>query len=197
MSGFSSKSVTDPGLARAPHGAPRPTNDEPRDGFTGLGRVIRVHGLRGEVRAIAFHPAAPHLRAGRAIYVNGTEYTIVRARDDRGQWILELSGLSDRDQAEALRGLLIEARDADVQRDDEESYFLHELIGLRMETDTGEDLGVVTEVLQPGGANDVYVVKGGRGEVLIPAIADVIRSVDLAGGVIIITPLPGLLDEST
>ena len=171
-------------------------NAEPRDGFTGLGLVLRAHGLHGEVRAFAFHPAAPHLRAGRTIFLNGEPHEILRARDDRGQWILELAGLGERTEAEALHGVLIEARDEDVARDDDESFFLHELIGLRVETDAGEALGTVTEVLQPGGANDVYVVKGPRGEVLIPVIADVVKRIDVAGGVIVITPLPGLLDES-
>ena len=194
MSGYSSKSVTEP---EKPGGSgDRAANDEPREGYTGLGRVIRAHGLKGEVRVLAFHPAAPHLQPGRTIFLNGEERAIIRARDDRGQWILELDGSSERTEAEALRGVLIEARDEDVQRDDGESFFLHELIGLRVETDTGEALGTVIEVLQPGGANDVYVVKGSRGEVLIPAIGEVVRKIDVPGGLIVITPLPGLLDES-
>ena len=64
-----------------------------------------------------------------------------------------------------------------------------------MVTAGGEELGRITEVLQTG-ANDVYVVTGERGEILVPAIAEVIEAIDVSGGVISITPLPGLLDES-
>ncbi|WP_416223925.1 ribosome maturation factor RimM [Tepidiforma sp.] len=88
-----------------------------------------------------------------------------------------------------------ETPDADVLRDDPESYFIHELIGLRVETVAGEYLGTLVEVLQPG-ANDVYVVAGPRGEILLPAIAQVITEIDLALQRMRITPLPGLLDDS-
>jgi len=94
-----------------------------------------------------------------------------------------------------LRGELLEAPDAEVERDDDESFFIHELIGLRVVTTTGQDLGRITEVLQSGAA-DVYVVRGGAGEVLIPAIASVIERIDVGNGEVTITPLPGMLDES-
>lgn len=97
---------------------------------------------------------------------------------------------------EQLRGELLEAADNDVLRDDDESFFVHELVGLRVVlTATGETLGTVADVLQTG-ANDVYVVHGEKGEVLVPAIGGVIDRVDVSGGLISITPLPGLLDES-
>ncbi|GIW19226.1 MAG: hypothetical protein KatS3mg064_2383 [Tepidiforma sp.] len=64
-----------------------------------------------------------------------------------------------------------------------------------MVTAAGEALGTLVEVLQPG-ANDVYVVHGARGEILVPAIGQVVQSIDLAAGRMVITPLPGMLDES-
>ena len=64
-----------------------------------------------------------------------------------------------------------------------------------MVTTTGEDFGTVAEVLQTG-ANDVYVVHGERGEILVPAIGGVIEDIDVKGGLVSITPLPGMLDES-
>jgi 16S rRNA processing protein RimM len=66
---------------------------------------------------------------------------------------------------------------------------------LRVVTTDGEVLGKVVEVLQPG-ANDVYVVEGERGELLVPATAEVIERIDVSGGEISITPLAGMLDES-
>ena len=168
---------------------------EPEPGFTGLGWVVRAHSLKGEIRVLAFSPGAPHLQVGCSVYLAGVRHKVLRAREDRGQWILQLAGLTTRTEAESLRAQLIQARDEDVVRSDEESYFLHELIGLRVVTGDGRELGTISEVLQPG-ANDVYVVKGDGKEVLIPAIAEVVAKIDLPGGVMIITPLPGLLDES-
>jgi len=60
-------------------------------------------------------------------------------------------------------------------------------------TATGEDLGELVEVMQPG-ANDVYVVRGPRGEILVPAIGEVVTSIDLPAGIMVITPLAGMLD---
>lgn len=120
---------------------------------------------------------------------------VLQARQDRDAWILKLEGLEGRQQIEALRGELVEAPDAEVVRDDNESFFVHELIGLRVVTGDGQEVGVVDDVLQSGAA-DVYVVKTLAGELLVPAIADVVSSISLCDGTIIITPLSGMLDES-
>jgi 16S rRNA processing protein RimM len=72
------------------------------------------------------------------------------------------------------------------------SYFEHEVVGLRVETVEGGVLGTIAEILRTG-ANDVYVVRGERGEVLIPAVRHVVRRVDLPGGRIVVALLPGLL----
>lgn len=148
------------------------------------------------MRVLAYSPSARNIQRGRPVYLEGVRRTVERARADQDHWILKLSGIADRTTVERLRGELLEAADNDVLRDDDESYFVHELIGLRVVvTATAEELGTVADVLQTG-ANDVYVVHGPGGELLIPAIAEVIDRVDVSGGVVSITPLPGLLDES-
>jgi len=148
------------------------------------------------MRVLVYSPSARNVQRGRPVYVEGVRRTVERARADQDQWILKLSGVSERTTVERLRGELLEAADNHVLRDDDESYFVHELVGLRVVlTEGGEELGTVVEVLQTG-ANDVYVVHGPRGETLIPAIGGVIDAIDVSGGLISITPLPGLLDES-
>ncbi|MSQ29525.1 MAG: 16S rRNA processing protein RimM [Dehalococcoidia bacterium] len=182
---------------------PRPTRParasdviEPRPGFTALARVLRPHGLNGELRVQAFAPGAPNLKAGARVAVAGVEHRVVRCRPEREQWLVMLSGVTSREAAEGLRAEIIEMRDDHVQREDAQSFFLHELIGLRTVTDDGRELGRVTEVLQPG-ANDVYVVQGPYGELLLPATPEVVLEIDLAqgGGVIVVRPLPGMLPE--
>ncbi len=157
--------------------------------------MLRPHALRGEIRALAYSATARNLQRGRPVYLAGVRRVVERARADQDQWILKLNGLSHRNDVEALRGELLEAADNDVLRDDDESYFVHELIGLRVVTTDGRDLGAISEVLQTG-ANDVYVVKGERGETLVPVIGEVIEVIDVSGGLVSITPLPGMLDES-
>lgn len=171
------------------------TPREPREGYTAVGRVLRPHALRGELRILAFSASGRNLQRGRQVYLAGVRHVIQRARPDREAWILQLDGIEDRAVVEALRGELLETPDTDVLRDDEESYFVHELVGLRVETVEGRDLGKVTDVIQTG-ANDVYVVEGPGGEVLVPVISEVIESIDIQSGLIRITPLTGMLDES-
>jgi 16S rRNA processing protein RimM len=168
---------------------------EPREDFTGVGRVLRPHGLKGEVRVMVFNPAAPNLQAGRTVYVAGQRRRVLRARNDHDAWIIQLSGLTNRDQVEDLRGHLVEVKDTELRRDDDDSYFVHELIGLRVVTVAGRELGTISEVIFTG-ANDVYVVKGNGKEYLVPAIAQVVERIDLPVSVMTISPLPGLLDES-
>lgn len=129
------------------------------------------------------------------MYLGGVRRVVMRARPDQEAWILALEGISDRAQVEPLRGELLETPDADVLREDDESFFVHELIGLRVVTEDGRELGVLSEVMQPGG-NDVYVVKTERGELLVPAIAEVVKAVSVREGRVVITPLMGMLDDS-
>jgi 16S rRNA processing protein RimM len=174
---------------------PVTTAREPREGYTAVGRVLRPHGLAGELRVSAFSPTARNLQRGRPVFLAGVRRVIMRARLDREAWILKLEGLSGRDEVETLRGELLEVPDREVVRDDDESYFVHEIVGLRVVTASGRELGTVRDVIQTG-ANDVYVVDGPAGEVLVPAISDVIEAIDISGGVMRITPLAGMLDET-
>ena len=75
----------------------------------------------------------------------------------------------------------------------EDQYYHHQIIGLRVITTGGEEIGTITDILT-GKSNDNYIVKGPAGEVLIPAIEDVVRSIDLTEGTITIEPIDGLLE---
>jgi 16S rRNA processing protein RimM len=149
------------------------------------------------MRATSFSPAAPNLQVGARVYLGGsdTPQRIVRARAIKGGWTIEIAGIASPEAVQPLIGTLIEAADDDVRRDDADSYFVHELIGLRVVTDEGVELGHLTEVLQMGAA-DVYVIQGPQGEILLPAIADVIREIDTVKQFMRITLLPGMLDNS-
>lgn len=173
---------------RGRRGGPRlepPEMREPSEGFTAVGVVLKPHGVRGEMRVRGFSDEAPHLQRGRWVWLGGERRRIRASRFDREAWLLSLTGVDTREQAESVRGQLLEVPDAEVQRADEESYFVHELVGLRVVTVEGEELGVVKEVLQPG-ANDVYVVEGPEGEVLLPAVGEVVERIDVGEGVMVV-----------
>jgi len=74
-------------------------------------------------------------------------------------------------------------------------YHHSQIIGLEVETTRGEPLGDITEIISADNTevNDIYVVNGNRGEILIPAIEDVVKSIDLERGRMVIEPIKGLL----
>jgi 16S rRNA processing protein RimM len=106
--------------------------------------------------------------------------------------IVRLIGVETVEAAAALRGEYLYVAAADAARPPRGEYFLHEIVGLAVEAEDGRRLGRIEEILRTG-ANDVYVVGGPLGELLIPAIEEVVRSIDLAAGRLVIRPLPGLL----
>jgi 16S rRNA processing protein RimM len=134
------------------------------------------------------------MQAGARIWIGAIGWRIAEARPDRGAWLLRIEGVDTREDAETLRDSLIEAPDEAVRRGDDE-HFVHELLGLEVVTDKGTVVGSIVDIVQPG-ANDVYVVLGQGGEVLVPATAEVVRSIDLEARQVVITPLVGMLDET-
>jgi 16S rRNA processing protein RimM len=121
-------------------------------------------------------------------------YEPVRVRLHKGAMLLTLASCTDRDAAEALRGALVQIRLEDAVPLEQDEYYHYQLEGLAVETDQGERLGEIVEVLSPPGANDVYVVYGPRGELLIPAIEDVVMDIDMDAEKIVIHVLPGLFE---
>lgn len=171
------------------------------DGHMAIGLITSAHGLRGEVK-VELHTDFPDRFApGVRVYLGEdlNPVTITQARPHQGQMLLVFEGINTREQTDALRDLWIFIPDDQAVDLDEDTFFVHDIIGLTAVTDTGRVLGKVTDVLFTG-ANEVYVVAtqkadGSQAELLLPAIAEVIQHVDVAAGVITITPLPGLLEE--
>lgn len=177
---------------RSKSGRQRPLEaHEPRQGYTAVGIVLRPHGVRGELRVHAFASGAPNLQAGTRVHLAGRPYRVTRARFDRGAWLLTLEGLDSREAVEALRGQLVEVADQDLAPLEPGVYYVKDLLGLRVVTAEGTDLGRLTEVLETG-ANDVYVVAGEQGEILVPALRDVVLDVRLNEGLMVVDLPPGL-----
>ena len=170
---------------------------EPR--FLAVGRVVGVHGVRGELK-VAILTDDPH-RLGRLervlVGLEGQEpvaWLLEGVRLHKGHALLKLSHCDDRDAAETLRGHLILVPLDQATPLGEGEYYEHQIVGLEVWTVAGEHLGEVVEILYTG-ANDVYVVRRpgpGHREILIPAIAGVVLEVNLASGRLIVELPDGL-----
>ncbi|MFQ5934031.1 MAG: ribosome maturation factor RimM, partial [Dehalococcoidia bacterium] len=117
--------------------------------------------------------------------LQGQPHVIVSSRQQKGQWVLRLEGIDSRDQSEELRDELLYIPEGDLHPLPPGQYYRFQMLGLRVYTVGGVCLGQISEVLATG-SNDVYVVTGAGGELLIPATTDVIQEVNLEGGRVVV-----------
>lgn len=165
-----------------------------REGFLAVGVVLTSFGLHGDLKVEPLTDFAERFVRGARLWLAGEERTVERSRWQRGTVYLKLHGIDTPEAVAPLRGFPLEVPQSARAELPADEYFQSDLIGLRVLTTGGEELGRVREFL-PTGANDVLAVDGPRGEVLVPMIADVVQGIDLSAGTITIEPVEGLLPE--
>jgi 16S rRNA processing protein RimM len=154
--------------------------------------VLGAWGVRGDLKVEPLAPPAV-FKPGRTVYLGGTECRVERSRRTERLLYLKLSGIDDRELAADEHGRYLQVPEAALDPPGEDTYYWYQLIGLHVVSTAGEELGRISEIITTG-SNDVFVVHGPRGELLIPAIDDVVHEVDLPGARMLIEPIPGLLD---
>ena len=162
------------------------------DELLAVGRIARAHGIRGEVSIEPLSEIAARFEAGSELHLeDGRRLTVAASRTHGRRVLVKFEEVSDRDDAEQLRGgvLVVPADSAPAPPGG--SFWIHQVVGLEVVTEDGRSLGKIREV-QGNPANDLWVTESGT---LIPAIRDVVTEVDLAGGRVTIRDLPGLIGE--
>jgi len=164
-----------------------------------IGRVVKPHGVRGKIKVDYFgenpEDFSPYQRifikdhSGRPKLFEVQEFTPQPPR-----LILKLKGIETIGETEDLIGKEIFVCREDFPALDEGEYYWFEILGMAVETEGGKRLGTVKNIF-PTGANDVYVVAGKRGEIFLPAIQRVIRTVDCQRRVIQVVRMEGLWEE--
>lgn len=170
--------------------------------FLLLGHVLRPHGLRGElrVRLLTDYPEriadlpqiylAPDLEARDA-----QVWRVEHMRMHQQYGLLKLQGVNDRNAADLLRDLKVLVAIEDAVPLEEDEFYLYQLVGLRVITEEGCELGTIQDIIETG-ANDVYIVKGPEtGEILIPATAETILENRIADGYLRVQLPDGLLSD--
>ena len=147
-----------------------------------IGYVVKPHGIKGEVKVQPISPDPDRFYQLKKVFLRMNviqAYSIQKTRISNRFVFLKLSGVDSRNDAEILRDceILIEKEDLiDLPSD---SYFIHDLIGCEMITEEDKIVGNVVDILQMA-SNDVYVVNDDSGkEILVPAIKDVIKKIDI------------------
>jgi len=167
-------------------------------GFLAIGRVIRPHGVRGDVTVDVYTHMPERFSWLEQVYISRNVKAIApdvvvieNVRFHQGRVLLKLSGYDSREDAEGLRGIFLFVPEDEGIPLEEGEVFLFDLEGLDVYTDEDEYLGVLVEVLETG-ANDVFIVRGDGGEVLIPNTEEAIVEVDLEAKRMVVHILPGL-----
>ena len=173
-----------------------PGNGEPE--FLVVGKLRRPHGLRGEILFEILTDFPERLIANVEVYA-GDEHQplcIRSTRQHKQALLVTFDGYDDRESVGELRNKFVYVLTDDRPPLPDGEYYFHELTGLQVVTDKGENLGVLTNILETG-ANDVYIVhppNEGK-EILLPAIEPVILDIDLDQGQILVHILPGLIPD--
>ena len=163
--------------------------------FLEAGKIVTTHGIRGEVKIMPYTDSPDLLAEFDRLFIgkNHEEVNIERSRVFKNTVIAKIEGVDTPEAAEKLRNKVLYMHRDDLELDDD-TYFIQDLIGLEVhDADTQQVYGTIADVMQTG-ANDVYVIKGENREYLVPAIADVVVSTDIDGGIMTIRPLDGLFD---
>jgi 16S rRNA processing protein RimM len=162
-----------------------------------LGIVVGAHGVRGVVRIKSFAADPRDVGAYGPLTdeSGGRRFEVTVEGFARGAVLARLSGVADRDAAEALRGLRLYVPRAALPATKEDEYYHADLIGLPVETREGSALGRVRAV-HNFGAGDILELRADDGrELMLPFSDAVVPIVDLASGRIVAAPPPGLLEE--
>ena len=163
-----------------------------REPTVAVGKITRAHGVKGEVAVLVLSEVPERFDTGAELFLeDGRSLVIEATREDRGRLLVTFAGVTDRSAAEPLLGRFLVVPESTLLQLPDGSWWPFQLEGCSVSTDTGRPLGVLTNVV-PNPANDIWVVVAAGGETLVPALKDVIVSVDVAAKRIVVREIRGL-----
>lgn len=170
------------------------------DNWFNVGKIVNTHGIRGEVRVISSTDFPDERYApGNTLYLflgnhpEPTPLTVKTHRKHKNFDLLSFEGYDNINDVEPWKQSTLKIKEGQLSELEEGEFYFFEIIGCHVYTESGEEIGVIKEILTPG-ANDVWVVKGKDSkEILIPYIPDVVKEVSIDDKKIIIDPMEGLL----
>jgi 16S rRNA processing protein RimM len=168
------------------------------ESMAAVGRIARAHGIRGQV---IVNPETDFLerrfRPGSTFFAKRGEsveaIVVTTVRFQNGRPVIGLEGVATMNDAEELAGLELRVPVEDLAPLPDGTFYHHDLVGCQVVTDGGDAVGTV-EGVEGSVAGSRLVVAGAKGEILIPLVSDICRTIDIQGKKIVIEPPEGLLD---
>jgi 16S rRNA processing protein RimM len=170
------------------------SGDTDRPRWIAVGRITGAHGVKGEVAVLPLSQVSERFEPGSRLFLGQSEsnpLVVSSSRPHRQRLLVAFEAVDGRTQAEGLQGeyLFVPASAAPPLPGGE--FWAHDLVGCRVESEEGRPLGRIKEVIHTP-ANDVWAAEGEYGEILIPALKDVVADVDLQERRVLIREIPGL-----
>ena len=162
-----------------------------------IGQIVNTSGLKGVIKVNLFTDDITKFKNFKTIYISIKkelkEFEIEQVRFNKNMVFLKLKGIDTIEEAENYRNLYLKVKRDKDEKLEEGSYYIVDIIGCKVYTDTQEELGKVDDVFSTG-SNDVYVVKDELGkQILLPAIKEVIKNIDIENKTITVHLLEGLI----
>lgn len=166
-----------------------------------VGKILRTHGIHGAVVVTPFGDTLSRRRPGDRLFVQAPSSGVprgLRIADKRplgNLWVLGFEGVEDLDGARRLVGLEVGVPEEELDPLEDGEYYHHQLVGLAVVTESGTPLGRVVGVMETK-AHDLYAVATDSGrEILLPAVAEIIKTIDVSRGLMVVDPPEGLVDD--
>ena len=162
-----------------------------------IGQIVNTFGIKGIVKVKPFTDDIRRFDELKTVYVeknnNQTEYEIEEVKYHKDMVLIKFKGIDKVVQAEMLRNSYLTVSRDSVEKLEEGRYYIVDLLGLEVYTDEQILLGTLEDIFNTG-SNDIYVVKDKQGkQILLPAIQDVVKQIDIENKKIIVHLLPGLI----
>lgn len=163
--------------------------------FLEIGKIVNTHGVRGDIKVQPWCDSPEFLAEFETLYLKDqSPITITAAKVHKGCVLMHMEGVDTIEQAELMRGTTLYMNRDDVELE-EGAFFIQDVIGLPVYDErVGREIGIVKEVLD-GPAGDLYVVKDGSKQHMIPGVPQFLREVDLENGKITVCTIEGLLSD--
>jgi 16S rRNA processing protein RimM len=166
-----------------------------------VGRIVTAHGIVGECAVEVLSDAPERFAPGASLDAGDPEdeavlrvLTVVKSRQHQKKLLVKFREVTDRNGAEALRGTLLSIPAVEAVPTEEGRFYPHQLEGMAVVNESGVRLGTLHEVLA-NPASDIWVVRTPQGRrVMVPAVTEFVRDVDLSSGRIVLAPIGGMFD---
>ena len=192
-------------MSKFPHPSSNPTPDDqtsssPRaDDWVAVGEIVGVFGVQGALKVRPLTDFPERFQRTETLYFGDKRqpHQLISASAQGRNLVLRLIGIDTPEDGARWRGARVYIPAAEITPLTGGQYYVHDVIGLRVRREDGAPLGIVSDVIS-NGANDLYVVRddASGAETLLPAVKQFVKTIDVAGGQIIVTPIPGLFDDN-